>query len=250
MDKVLLPPSYEQCLMSLMRQFCSMPCRRKKETAYSLSCPGVGDSYRPGVDIMVVGRATNGWDGGWSLPEALAAPDAIVRRAKALSEQQKLSWVGSWWNRQCPCGEGQCAHVRYHIRRSAFWQVARELVLQVHSGAQDNWFEYLAWSNLYKIAPASTGNPTGREIELQKSAAVDLLSMELEALRPRLALFMVGMSWFEPFADKLLVEPVEQRGVVEAACSHPCGTRIVVTCRPEGKRRSDFLGALKPHLAA
>ena len=133
-------------------------------------------------DLMVVGRAVNGWDSG-VLPEVLASYDAAERYSRNIldsvnrGEPCPMRWVtDSWGNTQ-----------GYNTKRSAFWRTIRRVVaqLEIADVDQDSWSSHLVWSNLYKVAPAAGGNPGVTLCQIQLAGCIELFGLELTTY-PRL----------------------------------------------------------------
>lgn len=154
-----------------------------------------GHHYNNG--LMVVGRAVNGWVEGIS-PASLTVPLTAKNHSEEVfgsvtGTECPMSWVTERWG----------ASNGYNTKRSAFWRVIRKVVeshriADVHSR---EWPSYLVWSNLYKVAPASGGNPNGTLCSLQLAGCISLMSVELSTYRPSLLLFLTGMNWAKPFIE-------------------------------------------------
>jgi len=243
----VLPKAHDERLTELVARFSESPGgRRWKRIEYSLLYPMWGDNYEPGRGIMVVGRATNGWVSGWDTATGVRDAASIVRRARDHAQRDRMEWVMAWWADRFPLGV--IRDKLYPIRRSAFWQVACCLAYEPVETAVGRWATRLAWSNLYKIAPADGGNPTRCEIASQQPHSVELLRLELDLLRPRAVVMMVGSHWIEPFAESLDVRPCEGRFVVGKG--QYGDSTIIVTVRPEGKPRTAFVDEVRRHFAA
>ena len=246
-DLVVLPKVYDERLAELVTRFSESPGgRRWKYLQYSLMHPMWGDNYKPGRGIMLVGRATNGWVSGWDIPTGVQDASGIVREARDHAQRDRMEWVMAWWAERFPTGV--TGDKLYPIRRSAFWQVACCLAYEPIETAVGNWATRLAWSNLYKIAPCKGGNPTRREIDSQQPDSIDLIRMELDLLRPRAVVMMVGAHWLEPFEKDLNVRPC--KGTFVIATGQYGDSTIIVTVRPEGKPRTAFVDEVQGHFAA
>ena len=248
-----LPVDYDNRVKKLIATFSRSPKgRRWRYTDYALMYPMWGENYRPGRDLMIVGRATNGWPNPWRITDGTIDSTAIVQTAKAYSNQDRMDWVTKCWDRELLAGTAQ--ESRYPIRQSAFWQIAFSLTQTADETQEGPWAARLAWSNIYKIAPSEVlkgkrnGNPTSSEIAGQLPNSVELLQMELDFLQPRAVIMMVDTDWLKPFRDVLKVEPVSGRFVVGAGKYGK--TRVVVTVRPEGKPRLAFVEEVQKYLPA
>ncbi|WP_139031783.1 hypothetical protein [Candidatus Competibacter denitrificans] len=155
-------------------------------------------------EIMVIGRAVNGWDDG-------IYPNELRNQAFAINYAQKI-FDGSIEDPKYP---GRCpmlwitrlwgVHTGYNTARSAFWRVIREVVdgLEIANIHKPYWPSHIVWSNLYKIAPANGGNPGGALCNIQLQGCVELLKIEIATYRPRRILFLTGMNWAEPFINAI-----------------------------------------------
>ena len=114
---------------------------------------------------MVVGRCPNGW-----MPNGVHSCqfDHADFRNQYATEVREASLCHPQQGVQGQCPMGWLMEINVHNRNLPFWQtpfwrvikgVTRGLVPQATC---HNWFSYLAWSNLYKLAPWVQGNPNGR----------------------------------------------------------------------------------------
>ena len=108
------------------------------------------------------------------------------------------------------------------------------------AGAEKNdWPSHLVWSNLYKLSPASRGNPGDRVADIQLNGCRDLLELERKTYRPARLLFLTGQDWARPFLDKMVATD-EMDGQFEyvqraGSLSGDCQARFVVARHPQGK---------------
>lgn len=191
-------------------------------------------------ELMVVGRAPNGWEDGM-LPCDLASPTAATNYAATIYESVvgtgpcPMSWVTDAW--------ANPDNTKYNTRKSAFWRVIRGVVAE--SGIADtdesSWPSHLVWSNLYKVAPEEGGNPGGALRQIQLSHCIALLQQEIDVYLPRRLLLLTGLGWAEPFlghiAPTFVPTPsgiyVEATGEISRNSGH--STKIVVAAHPQGK---------------
>lgn len=205
-----------------------------------LAC--VGRHYEG--DLLVVGRAVNTWDGLQFYPDdlrdgkhATAFADQILRTATdGTGDNGPMKWVSDDWG----ASEG------YNTRRSAFWRIAYSTISELSSekGAGNEWAERLAWSNLYKLAPAEGGNPSERLSMIQFSNCLKLFFLELEMLKPKNVLIMTGLDWAQAFLDTTS-QWKRTEGLIEATgvynCSDDTQCRLVVTPHPQGKAEDELM---------
>jgi hypothetical protein len=166
--------------------------------------PMVGHRFED--ELLIVGRAVNGWGEDWTAEGAgdPASRRRIVESTRALSEGDSrcpMLWVTDHKANRKP-GE-------WNPRRSAFWRVIEKIALRGVVPPEDagRWPSYCAWSNLYKVSPkpprSGQGNPEGALRAVQVPLAADLLAREVEEMAPRRVLVLTGLGWFRPFADAL-----------------------------------------------
>jgi uracil-DNA glycosylase len=196
--------------------------------------PLVGSSYDR--ILMVVGRAANDWSDSWH-PEQIDTLSGAQRFAGAVQNASNqpvgdagpMGWVAQDWSNEST----------YNPARSAFWRVTARVFASLHpsSGNDKYWSDYLAWSNLYKLAPGGGGNPSEKLSRLQFSNCRNMLAEELAALRPQHLLVLAGWNWARPFLQPL-AEVSQGDAQVEAVCryAHPdsSATTIVVAPHPQG----------------
>lgn len=193
--------------------------------------------------LMVVGRAVNGWTDDTISPSQLAESDkrrryseVVKRNSSGSSKACPMKWVKDYW--QKPKG--------YNTKRSAFWRT----ILRVMEGLEiasenDPWSSYLVWSNLYKIAPAEGGNPGNGLCDIQLNGCISLFETELDIYQPSRLLLLAGWDWAEDFVENYcqirhnagFVEATGQRGEASiVVAKHPQG-------KPEGEWVTDVLAA-------
>lgn len=211
----------------------------------------VGQAYSG--SLMVVGRAVNGWGAEEKLPVELHSSDAARAYAEAVLASVSdpancpMSWVTAQWGVPRP---------EYSTKRSAFWRSIYSVLKGLGTVTPDDegWSSHLVWSNLYKVAPASGGNPNNFLCDLQLPGCIELLRAELAAYQPRRVLFLTGLNWAKPFAQALGF-PLSQNpsfSYVEAFGEFPFNghsVRYAIASHPQGKPEntwtSEVLSVLK-----
>lgn len=96
----------------------------------------------------------------------------------------------------------------YNPNLSRFWSGARATLKAIEGKWFDevNWSSRIAWTNLYRIAPAAGGNPNNRLCLAQLSECVDLLCLEVDRFSPERILFNTGLDWFGWFEAPLGIQ--------------------------------------------
>jgi hypothetical protein len=144
---VRLSRDYEQDYAALLERVGS--ARGVSPRTMTLFWPKVGAGYDG--DLLVIGRAVNGWIDHWSLDEPTDVP-CLARAARRTGEGQvngdPLGWVLDRWKRR----DGG-----YDTSTSQFWETIRRVVMAGHPGHAHDWPSHIAWTNLGKLAPAGGG---------------------------------------------------------------------------------------------
>lgn len=201
----------------------------------------IGTKYNDSdVKLLVVGRAINGWT---QLPTISA--ESFAANAVQQFKTEPLEWV---YNESTHClGNGN----GYLLNKSPFWRTSMN-VWKIISGnpnfidTQNNkWTDYIAWTNLFKIAPYDAGNPTIAMCKNQLESCKKILVAEINILKPTHILFITGYDgWFKDFEkifpsefttpQKNICRGIGKNNIyAETTTISPNGTKIVVACRPE-----------------
>lgn len=195
----------------------------------TLFAPCIGKHYN--AELMVIGRAVNGWLEEFDLPEAgtEAGRNAIIQAVVGDQDADgdcPMAWVVNSWGAKPPS---------YNTKKSAFWRVIKQVAARLGIDG-DDWSSHLAWSNLYKVSPAEGGNPGERLCRAQRAACTDLLRWELETFKPNRVLVLTGWNWCGELADGLGFEAdsVSESELVEAV-GRIGKAKVVVAKHPQGK---------------
>jgi hypothetical protein len=194
----------------------------------------VGRKYLASRELMIVGRATNGW--GWKgfVAGELTSPDNVEEFVK---DALDISTRGPLPGLACPMLWVTQPDHDYKTASSAFWRVARRILIElgaVHD-EDEEWPSYLAWSNAYRIAPQKGGNPSTELCRVQFDNCVELLNTELAALQPKRLLVMSSTAW--PFVERLTARMSGANGYeyVKSFC------KIVFSRHPERTNEGKFV---------
>jgi hypothetical protein len=148
-----------------------------------------------------------------------------------------MTWVSAQW----------AAGTEYGTNRSAFWRVIRRTLKSLNIAVSENeeeWPSHLVWSNLYKIAPAGGGNPTGKLKKAQEHGCREIFRLELKEYEPRRLLLLTGWhGWADQFLsnDNMQIvngKFVKATGLIQASNNVIC----VVACHPQGKNEALWTG--------
>ena len=197
MIKELYKELYEHC--SRVPDFCFAGTEADNPYAHFVAIRGEGfDSNTK--RLMLVGRATNGWG---SLDSSTAEAFSESANEQFMS-QSRWNWVEEV-NGVLYSGHDEDKSNfanRYCLDRSAFWAYAKDIWAQLPGSVSDVgpvWMKNIAWSNLYKVSPKKSGNPSNKMLSLQTSVCADILVSEIRLFNPTHILFMTGYDWFSPF---------------------------------------------------
>ena len=194
---------------------------------YTAFCPQVGKAYPEAEHegILFVGRATNGWKITMEL-----SPERVI--------EDQLETI----NIDKDCADGGFKTVMSTVS-STFYP--------------NNWFEHIAWTNLYKVAPATEGNP-GAYLKLtERETCKKILKKEIELLSPKYVIFITGWSeWFEDFSSTVKMPTDAGQIATENWVATKRGTILVVKkwvdndityilCdRPERRKSDNLIAAI------
>lgn len=220
------------------------------------------------VKLFVIGRAVNDW-----LQLPCGSADSFAERAEQLFRSDHFGWIVKDGDRfsdlhNIPDKKGVAP---YYLNRSPFWRVINNIWHGLTGSDDFRFIDYIAWSNLYKIAPkysidfAATmsgkqfnGNPNATMCKRQFEACKNLLDAEIREFEPTHILLITDYDrWF---ADKdcdfsELFKPISKCGsnykdkstYVEGKAEYKLGKRTiptVITCRPEGRKEAPFADAV------
>lgn len=196
--------------------------------------------------LMVIGRATNGWE----------SLDCSSDKAFGEAAQKRFESTGFEWIKDC--GNGFENGDGYYLNRSPFWRVIKKICMEMNLlTEEERWFESIVWSNIYKIAPKNSGekgksmNPNGALCFEQINECRDILRKEIEAYKPTHILFITGYDWW--FCDGEGYYGVDQifdechkidNKYVNGTARYVNGdidVPVVIASRPERKNEGEYV---------
>lgn len=220
-----------------------------------------GDSK---VKLFVIGRAVNDW-----LQLPCDSADDFAEKAEQLFLSDHFDWIAKDGDRfsdlhNIPDKDGVAP---YYLNISPFWRVTNLIWRKLTKSGDCRFIDYIAWSNLYKIAPRYSvdtaeknfnGNPNVTMCKKQFAACKEILAAEIQEFKPTHILLITDYErWF---ADKdcdfsELFKPISKCGsnyedkstYVEGKAEYKLGKRTiptVITCRPEGRKEALFAEAV------
>lgn len=203
------------------------------------------------IRLMIVGRAVNGWT-----TLDVTSAETFGEAAQAAFNAEGFTWIDVSEDSLCNFpAEGEA---KYYLSKSPFWRTCKGIWEKLTGRTEKEWINYVAWSNIYKIAPKITGNPTTKICKAQISLCRRILQREIEAYRPTHILCITGFEWwFKDYDNNVGIAELfsdinflgRNTGInkqyVEATATYvfPDGKRspVVVTCRPEARPEIEFI---------
>jgi hypothetical protein len=149
----------------------------------SLFFPQVRDSYF-GIDnkILFVGKCVNGCD------KKITLDLNIDELFKEIKNDEQLRWVEDNKIK------------RYNTNKSAFWRLIK--AISKTNLKEGEWYDNIAWTNLYKISPSKSGNPTAYWKKEQREKCKKILTKEIECFAPKYVIFLTS-GWESCFLEQI-----------------------------------------------
>ncbi len=153
-----------------------------------------------------------------------------------------MQWVANYWRRH---ENGQ-----YNTRRSAFWRTIHNTLigLGITPSADRDWSSHLVWTDLYKVAPSTTGNPSSKLMKAQLEECGMILEKELISYEPKRVLFLTGKNWVDDFKgllNKFVIHKECHDGLAEVLAEFDCGSgvrsKVVIAKHPQGKKEAKLV---------
>ena len=207
---------------------------------YGLLFPMLGKNFLSSPDLLVFGRATNGWETKFCISNKIDLDGLIKNSIDSSTEvgnKCPLEWLWNGYNGyKGTTGKKE----EYNFRKSSFWRVINKIVIEKFNRTDKNWTHQIAWSNLYKIAPAEGGNPSNIECNCQFDNSEILFWKEIDLLSPKYILLITDKSWVEDEFIKAKSLKKISNDYVQAILNYKT-SKIIVTCRPERKNEAEFV---------
>lgn len=183
--------------------------------------------------LLFVGKAVNGWgpnDTNVTNLFDMENPKRIFAR------HDQMEWVNNL-----------SGNVKgYNTRKSAFWRLIKNVSETYYS---EKWYSYIAWTNLYKLAPLKGGNPNGKLQNTQRKYCFDILKKEIEILTPMYVIFLTS-GWELPFVkhlngnEKLNIIDTKKWGKYKTTLTEIDGIRYIISHHPQGKNEWNHRNAI------
>jgi hypothetical protein len=194
-------------------------------------CVQWGKDFPEEGGVLFVGKAVNEWFSNETKMSVLFGMEDMSKRIFARDDQ--MVWV-----KNNDRGFGK----PYDVNRSAFWRVVKRIC------NQEDWYKHVAWTNLYKRAPAGGNNPTLKDRCHQWPVCEQIFNKELEILLPKYVI-MFTSGWEQDFALFQNTKPEARvawgKKKKYCTCRYKKGnTRFIVSHHPQGKDEQSHADAI------
>lgn len=135
-----------------------------------------GDKFPDSQDngIIFYGRATNGWLGSWDYDIFFSNDD----ENRGWNRDNQMAWVEKQWF---------YSEDGYITSKSQFWYITKGVSTRFYG---NEWFKYVAWSNICKVAPYSQGNPSDTVFYKTLENNLKVFHAELDFWSPKYVIFL------------------------------------------------------------
>ena len=127
--------------------------------------------------ILFIGKAVNKWISKETDVNILFGDD---EKDKIFARDDQIQWVDE----------------RRYDKASAFWSVIKKTTQNFYP--KEDWYSYVAWSNLWKLAPFKGGNPNVSLRDEQFDTCKKILEKEIEIFSPKFVV-MLTSGWETDF---------------------------------------------------
>lgn len=155
------------------------------EESLSAFCVQWGKNFptKENEGLLFVGKATNGWTTKERNVEKLFNG---VDKERIFAKTDQMQWVENLAG----------AENDYNTNKSAFWRTIKGVTKGLYH--VDDWSSYIAWSNLYKMAPYEEGNPIESIKQYQLPFCKKIFKAELDILQPKFVVLLTS-EWEKDF---------------------------------------------------
>jgi hypothetical protein len=116
--------------------------------------------------------------------------------------------------------------------------------MMMSTPTNDDWHDLVAWSNLAKVAPAASGNPSSWLGQSQSRGAWELTLQEVNELDPRVVLLITGNWMDEPRLNCIDAKP-RKNAVFVRHSSNRDGRKWLIVERPERKNQKAVIDEIR-----
>ncbi len=174
LEKVLKPLYEELSQIDPAKEYCTF-------------CAQWGRMYQKG-GMLFVGRAVNDWKTTCRDVELLFKEGD---ENQIFAREDQMRWVE---NKVKDKNKKVCSD-------SAFLRVVRAVSQRI-LGIGDGWYDHIAYSNLYKLAP-DCSNPSNSLCLKQENICYRIFRAEIEILQPKVVVMLAGAEWYNDFLYNL-----------------------------------------------
>ncbi len=188
---------------------------------YCLIYPSAPKNYKK-TGLMICGRATNGWIQPWTVEDAKKDKQKIISEAKSIAPN---AWTVDDFN---------------SFSRKPLFRITKRILTEYHGIIDKDFPSYFIWTNLMKIAPNSSRNPSNSEFYAQIDVCKQIFKYEIDTLEPKNVVLFAGAikvnNWAYDFIEHLGLKPRKSESKRDIVAVYDyMNTRIIHTVRPEIK---------------
>ena len=228
---------FKECLLPLYAHMIQIVQDSGHNYDTAKFCMQWGKNYPASKNegILFYGRANNGW-----VSSSKDVKDLFTEESEdcIFTLANQMSWMEEDFIENDNGG--------YRPSSSAFIRTMRNVAGEYY----DEWSSHVAWSNLYKIAPADGGNPSESLCYTELDDCVKIMQAEISFLSPRAVVMLTGYYWAKDFLVPMNggQEPdcidEEAWGDYWAWAYRIGGRLIIVSEHPQGKPEATHAEAI------
>lgn len=177
--------------------------------------------------ILLVGRACNGWvTSSHNINVLFGSSEKSI-----FNRSNQMKWVEDCAGNK----EG------YNTNKSAFWRVSKRIAQCFYP---NEWYSYVAWSNVCKVAPWEGGNPSDTLYFAQLQSCQKIFETEIRVLSPKVVIMFTGYDWAKDFLEFLNDKREPKSIMCQNWDKYTCdvyyikGTYFIVTKHPQRKNEN------------
>lgn len=209
--------------------------KNNKYEKTSLFCMQWGKYFPEKNGLLFVGKAANGWVKIKDINDVKDAFNTVFART------DQMEWVKNLEGKKMNHHEGDDD---YNTKQSAFWRVVKNISKKYTK--KDDWYSYVAWSNLYKISPETGGNPNMALRKKQLPDCREILKKEIEILKPKyVILFTSGWEkdflWYLQNGQTSHLKKITWAGKYEAKLYKIKDVTYITSVHPQGKPEEEHI---------
>jgi hypothetical protein len=134
----------------------------------------------------------------------------------------------------------------YNSKRSSFWRVIKNITKNIFS--KDDWFNYIAWSNLYKFSFYSGGNPDAYLKNIQTELCKEILDKEIDLIKPKYIIFLTS-GWEKFYLDHIHLGKNENKYITwdgnKIFFQKKNGIMYIQSQHPQGKKEPNHIKSIE-----